>query len=84
MSEDASMPDKWDGNQDLDRLREFKVHVPLSTHLQLHRHRLLTGQSLSRTMEEALDAYFQKHYPEEAEPEASPGAQGSKDAGKDA
>ncbi len=59
------MPDNWDGNQELDRLREFKVHVPLSTHLQLHRHRLLTGKSLSKTMEEALDAYFDKHYPGE-------------------
>lgn len=47
---------------DLDQMREFKVHVPLSLHLRLHRHRLLTGTSLSRTMEQALERYFEKHY----------------------
>ncbi len=47
--------------EDLDRMREFKVHVPLSLHLRLHRHRLLTGTSLSQTMSDALEAYFEKH-----------------------
>lgn len=51
------------GGDDLDNLREFKVHVPLRLHLRLHQHRLLTGTSLSRTMEQALARYFEKHLP---------------------
>ena len=51
---------------DMDRLREFKVHVPLHLHLRLHQHRLLNGQSLSATMQNALDAYFEKHLPDDA------------------
>jgi hypothetical protein len=51
-------------DDDLDRMREFKVHVPLSLHLRLHRHRLLTGTSLSQTMSDALGRYFDKHLPE--------------------
>ncbi len=47
--------------EDLDKMREFKVHVPLSLHLRLHRHRLLTGTSLSQTMSDALERYFEKH-----------------------
>jgi hypothetical protein len=46
---------------DLDRMREFKVHVPLSLHLRLHRHRLLSGTSLSQTMSDALARYFERH-----------------------
>ena len=52
--------------EDLDALREFKVHVPLRLHLRLHQHRLLAGQSLSSTMQEALERYFEKHLPEGA------------------
>lgn len=51
---------------DLERLREFKVHVPLRLHLQLHRQRLIHGTTLSATMQHALDDYFAKHLPEEA------------------
>ena len=50
---------------EMERLREFKVHVPLHLHLRLHRHRLLSGQSLSATMQEALDRYFDKHLPDD-------------------
>lgn len=53
-------------DEELDSMREFKVHVPLRLHLRLHQHRLLTGTSLSRTMEAALGRYFEKHLPEEA------------------
>ena len=49
--------------QDLDNLREFKVHVPLRLHLRLHQHRLLTGTSLSHAMADALSKYFDKHLP---------------------
>lgn len=54
-----------DWMDDMDRLREFKVHVPLHLHLRLHQHRLLNGQSLSATMQHALDAYFDKHLPDD-------------------
>lgn len=50
-------------DEDLDQLREFKVHVPLSLHLRLHRHRLLSGVSLSQTMSNALERYFENHLP---------------------
>ncbi len=50
-------------SEDLDHVREFKVHVPLRLHLRLHQHRLLTGTSLSTTMETALGNYFDKHLP---------------------
>ncbi len=50
---------------DMNRLREFKVHVPLWLHLRLHRHRLLSGTSLSATMQDALDQYFEKHLPDQ-------------------
>ncbi len=53
--------------EDLDRMREFKVHVPLSLHLRLHRHRLLTGTSLSQTMSDALERYFERHLPPDAQ-----------------
>lgn len=51
-------------HDDLDQMREFKVHVPLSLHLRLHRHRLLTGTSLSQTMQDALNRYFENHLPD--------------------
>lgn len=49
---------------DMDALREFKVHVPLHLHLRLHQHRLLAGDTLSHTMQAALDAYFAEHLPD--------------------
>lgn len=52
---------------ELDGTREFKVHIPLSLHLMLHRNRLLTGQSISKTMGDALQAYFDKRLPDEPE-----------------
>ncbi len=59
------MTDEQFGGEDLDHMREFKVHVPLRLHLRLHQHRLLTGTSLSNTMEMALARYFDKHLPQE-------------------
>lgn len=55
-----------DNDEELDSMREFKVHVPLRLHLRLHQHRLLTGTSLSHTMEAALAKYFDKHLPPDA------------------
>ncbi len=59
------MADEQFGGADLDHMREFKVHVPLRLHLRLHQHRLLTGTSLSNTMEMALAQYFEKHLPQD-------------------
>lgn len=52
-------------HEDLNNTREFKVHVPLRLHLRLHQHRILTGTSLSQTMRNALERYFDKHLPED-------------------
>ncbi|MGB0653536.1 MAG: hypothetical protein ACPGQL_10085 [Thermoplasmatota archaeon] len=42
-----------------------KFQVPLHLHLELHRHRLLSGHSVSDTVSDALEAYFEAHLPEE-------------------
>jgi hypothetical protein len=57
------MQQKNQGEQELGSMREFKVHVPLRMHLRLHQHRLLTGTSLSASMGQALDAYFETRLP---------------------
>ncbi|HET6398637.1 MAG TPA: hypothetical protein VFH47_03700 [Candidatus Thermoplasmatota archaeon] len=44
--------------------REFKVHIPLHLHFELHRQRLITGASISDTMERALQAYLAARVPE--------------------
>lgn len=46
--------------------RVFKVHIPLALHFELHRQRLLTGATVSATMEAALQAYLDRHVPEAA------------------
>ncbi len=45
---------------EMDDLRVVKFHIPLGLHLRLHQHRLLTHQSISDTVEEALDKYLEK------------------------
>lgn len=50
--------DIQDLSDDMDGTRDFKFHVPLSLHLRLHEHRLLTGRSISDTVSKALEAHF--------------------------
>lgn len=55
---------EWnDLSEDIDGTRDFKFHVPLSLHLRLHEHRLLTGRSISDTVSTALDQYFEEVLP---------------------
>ncbi len=46
------------GTKDLDEQKTLKVTIPVGMHLRLHSLKILQGKNLSRTVEEALDAYF--------------------------
>ena len=41
-----------------DRLKELKVVIPVELHLQLLRRKLLHGETIASTVEEALRQYF--------------------------
>ncbi len=74
----TEMTDDFAGADSLDDLKECKFHIPLHLHLKLHRHRLLSKQSISDTVSKALDQYFQASLPKEQPPEQqSPGQYGS-------
>ncbi len=56
-------------NQDmfaLDAVKECKFLIPVQIHVQLHRHRVLTGQSISSTVSEALNDYLNQVLPPES------------------
>ena len=40
--------------------KEIKVKIPLEFHIKLHTLKVLKGQSISTTVEEALTRYFQQ------------------------
>ena len=50
----------------LDAVKECKFLIPVQLHVQLHRHRVLTGQAISSTVSEALDAYLNRVLPPES------------------
>jgi len=45
--------------------KEIKVKIPVGYHIKLHTLKVLKGQSISDTVEIALESYFEKHpFPE--------------------
>ena len=45
--------------------KEIKVKIPVGYHIKLHTLKVLKGQSISDTVEIALEKYFQRHpFPE--------------------
>lgn len=46
------------GAKNLEEPKTLKVTIPVGMHLRLHSLKILQGKNLSRTVEEALDAYF--------------------------
>jgi len=48
----------------LDSLKECKFLIPMRLHVQLHRHRVLTGQAISETVSRALDTYLEEILPD--------------------
>lgn len=42
------------------RLKELKVIIPMELHLQLLRRKLLQGQTIASSVEEALRLYFKE------------------------
>lgn len=66
--------------KDLSEPKTLKVSLPARLHLKLHSLKILSGTTISDTVEEALDAYFDERSsqtpPEgEVEAEASSGAE---------
>lgn len=49
----------------LDAVKECKFLIPVNLHVLLHRHRVLTGQSISETVSRALEDYLQQVLPGE-------------------
>ncbi len=47
-----------DGPRNLDEPKTLKVTLPTKLHLQLHQLKILSGQNISDTVEDALNAYF--------------------------
>lgn len=41
--------------------KEIKVKIPVGYHIKLHTLKVLKGQSISDTVEAALEKYFQTH-----------------------
>lgn len=54
-------------NGRLETGKEIKVKIPVNYHIKLHTLKVLKGQSISDTVEIALEKYFQTHpWPEGA------------------
>jgi hypothetical protein len=52
-------------NERMESGKEIKVKIPVGYHIKLHTLKVLKGQSISDTVEIALEKYFQSHsYPE--------------------
>lgn len=49
-----------DGDQDLAETSTMKLKIPKRQHVKLRSMKLLTGQDLSTTVEEALSRYFEE------------------------
>ncbi len=45
-------------DQDLDRVKEVKVKIPIGYHIKLHSMKVLTGKQISDAVTEALAGYF--------------------------
>ncbi|HET6405501.1 MAG TPA: hypothetical protein VFH78_12715 [Candidatus Thermoplasmatota archaeon] len=45
----------------MDSGKEIKVKIPVGYHIKLHTLKVLKGQSISDTVEIALEKYFQTH-----------------------
>ncbi len=54
-----------DGPRDLDEPKTLKVTLPTKLHLQLHQLKILSGQNISDTVEEALESYFDDYRDEQ-------------------
>lgn len=46
---------------DPNKTKELKVKLPVSVHMRLHGMKILGDKSISATVSEALDAYFERH-----------------------
>lgn len=57
-------------DQDLSGSKTLKVTIPKKLHLHLHSRKLLTGTTISDTVEAALDAFLEQPETEET-PDAS-------------
>lgn len=44
---------------DLDRTKPVKVSLPLKQHIDLHRVKVLTGKTMSETVQDALEMYLE-------------------------
>lgn len=49
-----------DDSKDLDEMKRVKAKIPVRQHLQLQRIKILAGQNISETIQEALDDYFEE------------------------
>lgn len=45
-------------DKDLERTKPLKVSVPLKQHIELHKLKILTGQNMSETVQDALKMYL--------------------------
>lgn len=45
-------------DKDLERTKPLKVSVPLKQHIELHKLKILTGQNMSETVQDALEMYL--------------------------
>lgn len=61
-----------DGPRDLDEPKTLKVTLPTKLHLQLHQLKILSGQNISDTVEEALESYFDEYRDEQEESPQGP------------
>lgn len=49
-----------DESKDLDEMKRVKAKIPVRQHLQLQRIKILAGQNISETIQDALDDYFEE------------------------
>lgn len=56
------MPYMGEADGDLDdelaRQKELKVKIPMDIYLKLHQHKILNGQQIKQTVQDALDGYL--------------------------
>lgn len=58
-------------DKDLSEPKTLKVSLPARLHLKLHSLKILSGTTISDTVEEALDEYFEERNADEAAVEAT-------------
>jgi len=49
-----------DLEDELARQKEIKVKIPIDLYLKLHQHKILNGEQIKDTVEEALDGYLEE------------------------